>query len=83
MDSFAEDAVIVDVSRQIRGQDAIRTWADNEVIGGKLQVIKADPTPRGVKALVQWAPSGTGGFRANYTFEIADDRIARADLQYA
>ncbi|WP_433430153.1 hypothetical protein [Nonomuraea sp. CA-141351] len=30
------DAEIVHVDRSIRGGDAIRAWADNEVIGGRI-----------------------------------------------
>lgn len=82
--SFAPDAEIVDVSRSIRGSDAIRVWAGREVIGGTLRVLEiVEPRRDGQKLLVQWSPGGTGGWRAHYDFTVADDRIVRADLQYA
>lgn len=80
---FAPDGVVIDVSRRIAGTDAIRTWADREVIGGTLQVIESTPQDNGVRLLVQWAPRGSNGWRAYYTFTYQGDRITQADLQYA
>ena len=81
--SFAEDAEIVDVGRSIKGHDEIRTWADNEVIGGKLRVIEVSPMDGGQDLLVHWAPGGTGGFRAHYRFSVSGDDISHAELTYA
>ncbi|MFC7583848.1 nuclear transport factor 2 family protein [Nonomuraea antimicrobica] len=82
--SFAQDAEIVDVSRSIRGHDAIREWAGNEVIGGTLRVVSiAEDRPDGQKLLVHWAPAGSGGWRAHYDFTVGGGRIVKADLQYA
>ncbi|MEV4174344.1 nuclear transport factor 2 family protein [Nonomuraea sp. NPDC049709] len=82
--AFASDAEIVDVSRSIRGHDAIREWAGNEVIGGTLRVVSiAENRADGQKLLVHWAPAGSGGWRAHYDFTVRDGRVVRADLQYA
>jgi hypothetical protein len=82
--SFAADAVITDVSRQIAGQDAIRSWADREVIGGSLQVLDVvEDRPDGQLLLVHWAPGGSGGWRAHYDFTFSGGRLTAADLQYA
>ncbi|AQZ60729.1 hypothetical protein BKM31_03685 [[Actinomadura] parvosata subsp. kistnae] len=82
--AFAPEAEIIDVTRSIKGHDAIRTWADNEVIGGTLRVLAiAERRPDGQKLLVHWAPGGSGGWRAHYDFTLAGGRIVRADLQYA
>ncbi|MGP3964231.1 nuclear transport factor 2 family protein [Nonomuraea sp. 3N208] len=82
--SFAADAEIVDVSRSIRGHDAIRTWADNEVIGGTLRVVSVvENRADGQKLLVHWAPAGSGGWQAHYDFTVGRGRIVKADLQYA
>ncbi|MER5999784.1 nuclear transport factor 2 family protein [Nonomuraea angiospora] len=82
--SFASDGVVVDVTRPIRGHDAIREWARAEVIGGTLKVASiAERRSNGQKLLVHWAPAGSGGWRAHYDFTVADGRIVRADLQYA
>jgi len=80
---FAPDGLIVDVSREIRGHEAIRAWADREVIGGTLEVLEVTPTEGGQRLLVHWAPAGSNGWRAYYTFTIQDGRITLADLQYA
>ena len=74
----------MDVSRRIEGQDAVRRWADDEVMGGALEVIETETRPGGVRLLVHWAPAGSTGWRAYYTFEATPDgRIAEANLQYA
>jgi hypothetical protein len=80
---FAPDALIIDVTRQITGQTAIRTWAQNEVIGGSLQVVRNEASANRDRMLVHWAPAGSNGWRAYYTFDYVDGRITRADLQYA
>ncbi|MET9244178.1 nuclear transport factor 2 family protein [Nonomuraea sp. NPDC003709] len=82
--AFASDGVVVDVTRPIRGHDAIREWARAEVIGGTLKVVSiAERRSNGQKLLVHWAPAGSGGWRAHYDFTVSDGRIVRADLQYA
>jgi len=73
----------MEVSRSIRGHEAIRRWADNEVMGGRLQVLSVTPMPRGKDLLVHWAPGGSGGWRAHYRFTMTDNAITLADLQYA
>ncbi|TDC92689.1 nuclear transport factor 2 family protein [Nonomuraea deserti] len=82
--SFARNGEIVDVSRSIRGHDAIREWADNEVIGGTLRVVSVvENRADGQRLLVHWAPSGSSGWRAHYDFTVRGGRIVKADLQYA
>ena len=81
--SFAGNGEIVDVSRHIRGHDSIREWADDEVMGGTLQVLEITPMDNGQDLLVHWAPSGSDGWRAHYRFTFDGDKIAVADLQYA
>lgn len=83
VDCFAPNGVVNDVSREISGRRAIREWARDEVIGGSLRIIGAEPRPDGTRLLVHWAPEGSSGWRAYYTFESEDGLIVRADLQYA
>ena len=84
VNAFHTDGRIVDVSRTITGQDAIRTWARNEVIGGSLQVLEVvERRPTGQKLLVRWAPAGSDGWLAHYDFTSDDGRIRVANLQYA
>jgi hypothetical protein len=82
--AFAPDGRVVDVSRRIDGADAIRSWADTEVIGGMLRVdgvTALDPATQRLR--VHWAPSGSAGWAADYTFTTRGDEILVADLQYA
>lgn len=84
VDSFTEDAVVVDVGRRIEGRDKIREWAENEVIGGAIEVLGQTPAEGGETLLVRFNPGGLGGgFEANYKFTYRDGRIAQADLTYA
>jgi hypothetical protein len=81
--AFAPDGLVVDVGREIRGRDAIRQWASNEVIGGVYTLLGHTPRQDGVTLLVRFQPGGTGGFRANYHFDIANELITKATLEYA
>jgi SnoaL-like domain len=81
--AFAPDGLVVDVGREIRGREAIRRWAENEVIGGIYTLLDHTPRAGGVTMLVRFQPGGTGGFRANYSFDIADGLITKATLEYA
>lgn len=81
--AFAPDGQITDVTRPIRGHDAIRTWARDEVIGGRLRVLSVTAMPGGQDLLVHWAPQGSSGWRAHYRFTMTDTTITLADLQYA
>jgi len=84
VESFARDGVVVDVSRRIAGHDAIRTWAEREVIGGTLTVLDiAEQRADGQRLLVHWAPAGSDGWNAYYDFTYPGDRITVVDLQYA
>ncbi|GGU90608.1 hypothetical protein GCM10010182_01530 [Actinomadura cremea] len=82
--AFAEDAVLIDVGRRFDGRDAIRGWADAEVIGGTLAVTAVvENRPGRQRLLVRFAPGGTGGFAAHYTFTVSGSLITRAELTYA
>jgi hypothetical protein len=86
---FQPDAVIIDVSRKISGIDAIRTWAQNEVMGGRYEVLSiVSQTQDEIKLLIRFAPPGlwgklSKGFKAHYTFAFKQGKIIRMDLQYA
>lgn len=82
--AFDEAGAVLDVTRRIEGRAAIRTWAGREVMGGTLRVLGVErQTPDRVRLLVHWAPGGSAGWRAWYTFTYADGLITLADLQYA
>ncbi|MEM7029518.1 MAG: nuclear transport factor 2 family protein [Chloroflexota bacterium] len=81
---FVGAATIVDVSRSIEGLEAIRNWADREVIGGRLDALGiVEESEDTITLLVNFAPSGVGGFEAHYAFTFTDDLITGMDLQYA
>ncbi|MFC8914639.1 nuclear transport factor 2 family protein [Streptomyces sp. NPDC057116] len=81
--AFHPDAELTDVGREFTGHEEIRDWARNEVIGGRLTVLKNTPKSNGTTLLVRFAPGGTGGFEANYEFDVRDGRIEKLNLQYA
>jgi ketosteroid isomerase-like protein len=82
--AFAPDGVVVDVQRRIEGRDAIREWAAREVIGGSLRVDAVTALGPDVQRVrVHWAPSGSAGWAADYTFRVGGGEIVEADLQYA
>ena len=81
---FHSNAVIIEVNRRIEGIDEIRRWAENEVIGGNLEVLKSTKREEGVTMLVKFTPEGwPNGFRAYYRFDFENKKIIKADLQYA
>ncbi|MFG1679115.1 nuclear transport factor 2 family protein [Nonomuraea sp. NPDC049269] len=81
--AFAPDGLVIDVGREIRGRDAIRRWAADEVIGGVYTLLNHTPRTGGVTMLVRFQPGGAGGFRANYHFDITNGLITKATLEYA
>ena len=86
---FEDDAVIIDVNRKISGLQAIHTWADNEVMGGRYEILSVVSRSQDkTKLLIIFVPPGLGGklsngFKAHYTFEFKHGKIIRMDLQYA
>ncbi|WP_414941187.1 hypothetical protein [Amycolatopsis sp. cmx-11-51] len=38
--AFTEEGEVVEVTRRIKGPDAVRMWASDEVIGGTLRVLR-------------------------------------------
>lgn len=84
VNAFDPDGEVIDVTRHIRGQDAIRSWAGNEVIGGTLHVDAVTTLSADTQRLrVRWTPSGSPAFAADYTFTVRGGKVLVADLQYA
>lgn len=82
--AFVPGGTVIDVRRRIAGRAEIQEWAQREVVGGTLEVLGTDQAAPGhVRLLVHWAPAGSAGWRAYYTFDYADAGITSADLQYA
>ena len=84
VDCFAPSALVIDVDRPLEGGKAIRRWARSEVIGGEYEILESEPHEHGVSLLVRFTPPGESvGFRARYELEFDEDRITKAELQYA
>ncbi|WP_051022428.1 nuclear transport factor 2 family protein [Nocardia pneumoniae] len=81
--AFTPDATVTDVSREIRGREAIRRWAADEVIGGVYTLLGHSPRAGGTTMLLRFRRGSGDGFRATYRFDITDGLITRADLRYA
>lgn len=81
--AFHPTGQILDVGRLIDGPEAIRSWAANEVVGGRLDVQNCTRNPDGVTLRVRFAPGGIGGFLADYRLIEREGRIGRAELTYA
>lgn len=82
--TFTDDGVVIDVSRRIEGHDAIRRWAENETLPGKLTVLQiVETADSNQRLLVRFAAGGSGGFEAHYTFATEGDLISELDMQYA
>lgn len=80
--AFAPDATVIDVSREIRGREAIRRWAAEEVIGGTYTLLGHSPRTGGTTMMLHFHPGDSGRLRATYNFDITGGLITRADLQY-
>ncbi|MFJ9217006.1 nuclear transport factor 2 family protein [Streptomyces sp. NPDC102383] len=81
---FAPWAIVDDTGRRFGGRSAIRGWARDEVIGGRLTVLRTTPGPQGPTVLLHFDPAGfMAGFRARYTFDVDHDVITRVTLRYA
>lgn len=80
---FASDAVVVDINRRITGPDDIRRWAEDALIGGRLQVLKDRPYEGGAAILMRWAPRGADGWLVWYRFEFRDGKLVLVHRQNA
>ncbi|GAA3794928.1 nuclear transport factor 2 family protein [Streptomyces phyllanthi] len=81
---FDDEGTVTDTGREFRGHEEIRAWARDEVIGGRLTVLRNTPRDGGSTVLLRFDPEGLlAGFRANYTFEVQEDRIRRVSMAYA
>ncbi|MCT4613760.1 MAG: hypothetical protein N4A49_02665 [Marinifilaceae bacterium] len=80
--AFTDDAVMVDVSREFKGKEAIRTWANREVIpsGQSFQHVSILEQSQGyAKTLVNWL-----SWQAHYYYWWNEQgKITKMSLQYA
>ena len=57
--SFAADAVVVDVNRELRGLDAITAWASADIFGAQVHFDVLDVTERLGRTIVNVQIDGT------------------------
>jgi hypothetical protein len=57
--SFADDAVVVDVNRELRGLEAITAWADADIFGAHVRFDVVDVTERQGRTTVRVEIDGT------------------------
>jgi hypothetical protein len=81
--SFADDAVVVDVSRELRGLDAITTWAGADIFGANVQFEVLNVKQREGRTIVRVKIDGTfdrtglpDPLVMNHEFKVADGKIA-------
>jgi hypothetical protein len=80
---FAVSGTVVDINQEITGSIAIRQWAQNHVIGGRIKAIKGQPYDGGVIVLVHWAPRTSAGWLVWYRFEFTEGRLTLVNRQNA
>ena len=82
MSCFADNAVMIDVTRTINGNDAIQTWAEREVIskGDQFKHRKILELKTGyAKTEVQWMSCVVH----YYYWRDENSKITKMSLQYA
>jgi len=81
---FTEDGRVLDVSRTIEGRQAIKRWADKEVLSLEYSVGKIVFTKKGARLYnnIRFGQN-TSGFYASYDLDLKEGLIHFSDLQYA
>lgn len=79
---FADDAVVVDVNRELRGLDAIAEWARTDIFGAHVHLDVLDVTERPGRTIVRVKIDGTfdrtglpDPLVMNHEFEVAEGKI--------
>jgi SnoaL-like domain len=81
---FAENAVVIDATREIRGRVAIRAWANNEIIHGQYAILEVEEIRDGVRIFLRYTPGGVGdGFRVRYDLKFEYGKIVNLTLRPA
>ena len=81
--SFADDAVVVDVNRELRGLDAITAWASADIFGALVHFDVLDVIERAGRTIVRVKIDGTfdrtglpDPLVMNHEFTVAEGKIA-------
>jgi hypothetical protein len=87
--SFADDAVVVDVNREIRGLEAITAWARADIFEADVHLDVLDVTERHGRTIVRVKIDGTfdraglpDPLVMNHEFKLADGQIAELRIGF-
>jgi hypothetical protein len=87
--SFADDAVVVDVNRELRGLDAIAAWASADIFGALVHFDVLDVTERAGRTCVSVKVDGTfdrtglpDPLVMTHEFTVAEGKITRLRIGF-
>ena len=87
--SFADDAVVVDVNRELRGRDAITAWAGADIFEAHVHLDVLDVTERPGRTIVRVKIDGTfdraglpDPLVMNHEFKVADGKITELRIGF-
>ena len=87
--SFADDAVVVDVNRELRGRDAITAWASADIFGALVHFDVLDVTERAGRTIVSVRIDGTfdrtglpDPLVMNHEFTVAEGKITELRIGF-
>ena len=87
--SFADDAVVVDVNRELRGLDAITAWAAADIFGAHVQFDVLDVTELQGRTIVRVKIDGTfdrtglpDPLVMNHEFKVAEGKITELRIGF-
>ena len=88
--SFAGDALVLDVNREIRGVEAIKEWARSDIFAVDVRLDVVDVTENRGQILVRVRIDGTfdrtglpNPLLMNHVFTIVDGKIAELRIAFA
>jgi hypothetical protein len=87
--SFADDAVVVDVNRELRGLDAITAWAGADIFEAHVRFDVVDVTQRPGRTIVRVKIDGTfdrtglpDPLVMNHEFTVAEGKITELRIGF-
>jgi SnoaL-like domain len=87
--SFADDAVVVDVNRELSGLDAIAAWARTDIFGANVHFDVLDVTERQGRSIVTVRIDGTfdrtglpDPLVMNHEFKVAAGKITELRIRF-
>ena len=87
--SFADDAVVVDVNRELSGLDAITAWAGADIFGAHVHFDVLDVTERQGRTIVRVKIDGTfdrtglpDPLVMNHEFKVAEGKITELRIGF-